>query len=86
MKINIPNNISYEALDHDPNVFPAFSPDYEADDIGKSFDLTITLFGHQLGSEEVQKLVKELNQHLIIDQVHQTLNGKIMTPIYEIKG
>ncbi len=73
MSINIPKSISYEDLGHTPNIFPAFSPDYEASDIGQGYDLTVTLFGFQLGTEEVRKLIVELNRHLIVDEINEEL-------------
>jgi len=74
--MRIPQDISYEELGHNEYTFPAFSPDYVEEDIGKSFDLTVTLIGYQLDTEAVSKLIKELNEHLITDRVHKILNGK----------
>jgi hypothetical protein len=75
MKIKIPNDLSYEDMDHGFHIHPAFSPDYDAEDIGKGFDLTVTVFGFQLGSDEIKKLVNELNRHLIVDEIHQFLKS-----------
>lgn len=72
----IPNDISYEELGHDANIFPAFSPDYELNDIGQSFDLTVTLFGYQLGTEEVKRLIEALNEHILIDKVHHIVRSQ----------
>ena len=73
--MNLPTEITYEELGHEPDKFPAFSPDYVLEDIGKSFDLTITLFGYQLGSEEVEKLIVSLSEHLAVNNIHNFIRG-----------
>ena len=67
----LPRQITYHELDHDEQEFSALSPDYDESDIGKGLDLTISLFGYQLGSKEVAIIVRELSQHLYIDQINR---------------
>lgn len=73
-----PHSISYEELGHDPvEDFSCFSPDYIETDIGKGFDLTVTLFGYQLGEEEVLILVRGLQDHLQVNEIHKILRARI---------
>lgn len=69
--LELPQNLEWEDLGHDAETFHAFSPDYVESDIGKDFDLTVTLLGYQLGEEEVKKLVGELKKHLFVCSIHR---------------
>lgn len=69
-KLILPETINWIDLGHAEETFHAFSPDYEVADIGKNFDLTVTLLGYQLGTEEVEKLIQRLQQHIMIDHTH----------------
>lgn len=79
--LELPQNLEWGELGHDPETFHAFSPDYVESDIGKDFDLTVTLLGYQLGEEEVKKLVVQLNKHLEICNAHR--NSKMEVFILE---
>lgn len=75
MALELPKDVSYLELDHGDNIFPAFSPDYDVDDIGKSFDLTVTLLGYQLGTNEIAILLNELSRHMVVSEIHRYING-----------
>lgn len=78
-KLILPETINWIDLGHAEETFHAFSPDYEVTDIGKNFDLTVTLFGYQIGAEEVEKIVKALQHHLELDSIH-TIYKAAMKP------
>lgn len=69
--LELPRSIDWPELDHESRLEQCFGPDYNEEDIGKDFDLTVTLFGYQLGEEEVKKLVDELKKHLFVCSVHK---------------
>lgn len=71
MSFTIGTDISYEELDHQPEQFPAYYPDYDINDIGKNIELTVTLFGYQLDTEAIKKLVEALNQHIRANDIHE---------------
>ena len=75
--IELPQNLEWEDLGHEAEFSQAFGPDYVASDIGKNFDLTVTLLGYQLGEEEVKKLVDELKKHLFICSIHKFTRKEI---------
>ena len=75
--IKIPKEIPYESLDHGPEKFPAFSPDYNEDDIGVGLNLTVTLFGYQLDGEALEILMNEMMVHLVVSMANEQLNKKI---------
>lgn len=78
--MKIPDTLRMELLDHLPEGDkPAFTPNYEPNDIGENYDLTVSVFGYELDYDAVAVLMHELNvfrNNVVIDQRRKIKNLK----------